>query len=70
MASVEVLDDEHARIVAQAPVELTVADVERHHARRAALEQDVGEAAGRGAHVERFAPGHRDSERVERVREA
>ena len=37
--------------------------------RGAALEQDVGEAAGRRADVERPPAGHRDAERVERVRE-
>ena len=33
MPRVEVLDDDDARIVAQLPVELAVADVERDHAR-------------------------------------
>ena len=50
-------------------MELPVADVERDHARGAALEEDVGEAAGRGADVEAVAPGRVDAERVERVRE-
>ena len=36
----------------EARVELAVADVDRHDRARAALEQDVGEAAGRGADVE------------------
>ena len=54
VARVEVLDDDDARIVAQRPVDLAVADVERHDARRAALQQDVGEAAGRRADVERI----------------
>ena len=44
-------------------------DVERDHARRAALEQDVREAAGRGADVERVPPGRVDPELVEGVRE-
>ena len=69
LARVRALEHGHARIVAQARVELAVADVERDHARRAALEQDVREAAGRGADVEAVAPGRVDPERVERVRE-
>ena len=58
-AGVEVLDDDDARVVAQRPVELAVADVERDDARRAALQQHVGEAAGRGADVERLAAARR-----------
>ncbi len=54
VARVEVLEDHDARIVAQSPIELAVADVERDHARRPALQQHVGEAAGRGADVERL----------------
>src|SRR5205807_496059 len=57
----------HARVGAQARVELAVADVERDHVRRAALEQDVGEAAGRGADVERVRAGDVEPELVERV---
>ena len=54
---------------AQPRVELAVADVERDHPRRAALQQAVGEAAGRGAEVETVASRRIDAERVERVRE-
>ena len=50
-------------------MQLPVADVERDHARGAALEQHVGEAAGRGADVEAVEPARVDPERVERVRE-
>jgi len=50
-------------------MELAVADVERDHARRAALEQAVGEAAGRRAQVEAVLAFGVDPERVERVRE-
>ena len=50
-------------------MQLPVADVERDHARGPALEQHVGEAAGRRADVERVAPGDLDAERLERVRE-
>ena len=55
MARVGVLDHRDARIAAQLPVQLAVADVERDHVARAALQPDVGEAAGRGADVERDA---------------
>ena len=37
LARVHALDDLDARVVAKAPVELAVADVERDHPRRAAL---------------------------------
>ena len=55
--------------LAEARMELAVADVERDHARRAALQQHVGEPARRGADVEAVEPGRIDAERVERVRE-
>ena len=42
-------------VLAQRPVELAAADVERDRPRRPALEQAVGEAAGRGADVEAVA---------------
>ncbi len=54
---------------AEPRVELAVADVERDHARRAALEEDVGEAAGRGADVDAVEARRIDAERVEPVRE-
>ena len=50
-------------------MELAAPDVEGDHARRAALEQDVREAAGRGTDVERVPPGRVDVELVEGVRE-
>jgi len=50
-------------------MKLPVADVDRDHARRAPLEQDVREAARRRADVERVETGRVDAERVERVRE-
>ena len=56
---VDALDHRDPRIVAQPVVELAVGDVERDHARCAALQQAVGEAAGRGADVERAAPARR-----------
>ena len=48
-------------------MELAVADVERDHTRCAALEQHVGEPAGRRADVEAVEPVDVDAERVERV---
>ena len=69
-ARVDALDDLDARIAAQLPIELAVADVERDDAPRAALEQHVGESAGRGADVERRAVRSTSMrEDVERVRE-
>ena len=69
LARVAALDHGHPRVVAQAPVELPMGDVEGDHARRAALQQAVGEAAGRGADVEAVEAGDVDSQRLERVRE-
>ena len=68
-ARVDALEHDHARVVAEPRVQLAVADVERDHARGAALQQDVGEAAGRGAEVEAVEPGGVDAEAVERVGE-
>ncbi len=59
----------HARVGAKLRVELSVADVDRVDARRAALEQTVREAPGRGAHVQANLPGGVDPERVEGRRE-
>ena len=66
---VHALDHVHARVVAKAPVELAVADVEGDHPLGAALQQAVGEAARRGADVEAGAALDVDLERVERVLE-
>ncbi len=68
-AGVDAFAHDDARVVAQPPIELSVADVERDDARRAALQQDVGEAAGRGADVECQPAGDDDPEHVERVGE-
>ena len=67
LAGVEPLDHVDPRVLAQPPVELAVGDVERDHPGGAALQQAVGEAAGRGADVEAVEPGDVDAERVERV---
>ena len=68
-ARVRALDDDHAWIIAQTPVELTVTDVEGNDSGRAALQEHVGKAAGRGADVERLATVHRDAKRIECVRQ-
>src|SRR2546422_105736 len=66
---VGLLHDHHAGVLAQLGVELAHADVHGVHAGGAALEQAVGEAAGRGAHVEADAAGDLHLESVERVGE-
>ncbi len=65
----DALDDHDPRVVTEAPVELTVADVESNHTGRAASEQHVGESARRCADVERLPSVDRDAESVDRVRE-
>ena len=61
-AGVAALEHRHARVLAEPPVELAVGDVERDHGRGPALEQAVGEAAGRGADVEAAAARRVDLE--------
>ena len=61
VARVEALDDDDARVVAELPVQLAVADVERDDARGAALQQHVGEAAGGCADVEALASANLDA---------
>ena len=64
-ARVDPFHDHHARILAQAPVQLAVRDVQGDHLDRAALQQTVGEAARwtprrRGTSDRRGrVPGHR-----------
>src|SRR5829696_7540017 len=65
LAGVRPLEHGDPRIFADPGVQLSVADVERDHACCPALEQDVGEAAGRGAEVQGVAARRVDSERVE-----
>ena len=60
---VRALHDANARIVAQAPVELPVSDVDGGHVLGAALQQTVGEPAGRGADVERIGAADVDAKR-------
>ena len=68
-ARVDALEHGHARVVAQRHGELAVRDVERDHMGGAALEQAVGEPAGRRADVERVAARRVEPEAVERVRQ-
>ena len=53
VADVLALEHDDARVLAERPRELAVADVDRVDPRGAAAEQHVGEAAGRRADVER-----------------
>ena len=56
LADVGALHDDDALVVAQPHVELAVAHVDGVDARGAALQQAVGEAAGRRADIERDQP--------------
>src|SRR5829696_3247430 len=58
VACVRPLEDGDPAVCADAWIELAVADVERDHARRAALEQHVGEPARRRADVEAAETGN------------
>src|SRR5437868_3231589 len=64
-AGVLALEDDDARILADRPRELAVADIDGVDPRGAAAEQDVREAAGRGADVERDGAGGIDREVVQ-----
>jgi hypothetical protein len=64
---VDGLHHRHARILAQAFVQLCASHVERDHLGRAALKEDVGEAARRGADVEAATAPGIDAEDLERV---
>ena len=61
VADVLALEHDDARVLAERPRELAVADVDRVDPRRAAAQQHVGEAAGRRADVERGHPGRIDA---------
>jgi hypothetical protein len=69
MARVGPLEDHDARIVAQPPVELAVADIDRVDRFGATPEQHIGKATGRGADIERHDPRRIDVEVIEPVRE-
>ncbi len=58
VARVDALAHFDARVCAQPPVDLVVADIDGDDAPRAVLQEAVGEAAGRGAHVETRQAAH------------
>ena len=66
LAHVEALDDRHPLVCANAGMQLSVSHVERHHVRRSALQQTIGESAGRRSGVENTQPRHVDATFVER----
>src|SRR3546814_18597690 len=68
-AEVRALAQVDARIGAETLVQLAVADVEGDHARRAALGQAVGEAAGRGSDVEGATARDLDADAAQRTLE-
>ena len=68
-ARVRPLEHRDARVVAQARVQLAVADVERDHARRPALQEHVREATRGRADVQGVPPANVEAEHVERVLE-
>src|SRR4051812_12944028 len=67
LARVRLLHDDDARIAPQPLVKLVRPDVERDHACGAALQEDVGEPAGRGADIEAVEAGGIDAQPVEAV---
>ena len=69
LARVHSFVHDDARILTEAPIELALPHIDRVNAGRAALQEDVGEAAGRRTNVDRDLPGHIEPERVERARQ-
>ena len=69
VAGVQALDRVHPRVGGERRRELAVADVDGPDLGGAAGEQDLGEAAGRGAEVERDGARRVEAEDVERVHE-
>ncbi len=59
----------HAGVMPQARVKLVTADVDRHDMRRTARQENLGEAARRGADVEAAATGGIEAEEVQAGRE-
>ena len=66
VADVRALHHHHARVFAQAQVELAIADIDRVDTTGASLEHAVGEAAGRRADIHRDEAGDVDRECFER----
>ena len=67
MPGIGFFQHDHARIGAQFPGELAVADIDGIDPRCAMVEQDIGEAAGRGADIEADPPGRIDAETLDAV---
>ncbi len=61
------LQNDNSLILSKPPVKLPVANVYCIDPAGPALEQHVGEAAGRGSHIEGKQPGGRESKCIERV---
>src|SRR5439155_10684734 len=58
--------DDDTRILPERAQQLSVARIDGVDEPRAGVEQDAGEAAGRGSDVDRDAPGNADPERGQR----
>ena len=67
MPGIGFFQHDHARIGAQFPGKLAVADIDGIDTHRAMVEQDIGEAAGRGADIEADPPGRIDAETLDAV---
>ena len=60
------LQEHDAGILPQAPVELTITNIDGIHELGAALQKTIGEASGRTSHIERDAPANIDLKMIER----
>ncbi len=69
LAGVDPLHHPHALVAAQLPVQLSFADVDGVDAQDAALQQAVGEPAGRRSDIERNEARHVEAEIVQRALE-
>ena len=61
--------NDDARILAEAPIELALPDIDRVDPSRAALQVNVGEPAGRRADIDGDRPGDVEPERIESARQ-
>src|SRR5437763_3569290 len=62
VADIDPLQDDHAGVLAKSPGQLSVADVDRDHALRATLQENVCKAAGRRTHIEAVTAARIDGE--------
>src|SRR5829696_3835024 len=67
MARIEALHDKDPGVLSQTPIELAIAHVDREDHRRTALQQAVGESAGRSAGVQAALALDRDAQLIQRV---